>query len=638
MRRVTFVETSAGAASVDRSGAGEIVALTGEAVEALDRIGIRHHPVGALVDARRLVAAEPDFCRVALSLCRRLGGMLADRHPGVVSRDVLGGHEYHLQYAIGTAAVRAELARAAAVTLGADELLFVDPRVDPDLAEDGYEEASWLEVVRVALPACHVEAGGLERSVAESCRASPCAPPGLLRRAPRALARRAACIGRSLVLPSRTSPMKRGLRVLVADRLAYDWEPVLAALVADRSSRVFRLLGEPHDEREWTYSFAPELEAAMGRIPVGEPLVVDGEECEGFGNTFDNWAVGELSTVEVLGLDVLPGIRRHLRALVGIAPALARHSDALVAAALDVAEPDAVCCFSMPYAASARLAAGARARGIPVLSYQHGGGYGTHRFVQHELVDFALADVFLGYGVGVTPATDELGTVRARCLAVGSTLAAGRKSRERPVIRAGQALSILLIAESTKANALSSWVVVEDTLRYALERQSLETLVAAPSVEVTFRPFPGTNGTDGTSAWIERSGLPIRIVADGPLALHLGRCDVAIIVSASNTAWNEALALGVPLVVYCDPTRTPLTDDFAAALDEACLWCRDEDELAVAIAGLAAGDPAVLKCLRTRDAARYLERYVTGPAGGSAVDRALAVLDDARATRLGAAA
>ena len=638
MGHVTFVESAAGAGAVGRARRGEVVALTGEAAEALARAGIRHHPVCSLLDTRRLVAAEPDFCSVALLLSRRLGGMLAERHPGFGPPDMLAGHEYHLQYAIGAVAVRAELARAAAVALGADEVLFLDPHVGSDFADDGYDEAPWLEVVRAALPGCQVRAARPAELSGGPPRALWDLSHSLLGLAPRALVRRVTRLGRSGARPAQTSALQRGLRVLVAGAVMYDWEPVLAALATDPSSKSFRLSGGFYDAREWTYHFASELGTGAARIPLGEPLRIDGAECEATGAAFDSWVARELHAVEVLGLDVLPGIRRHLRALVGIAPALAKHSDAVTAAALDAADPDAVCCFSMPYAASARLAAGARARGIPVLSYQHGGGYGTHRFVQHELVDFALADVFLGYGVGVTPATDLLGTVRARCVAVGSTVAAERCRPERPALCDGQALGILWIAEYSQRNALASWVVVEDTLRYLLERRSLETLADAPAVDVAFRPFPGQASSGGTTAWIKHSGLPIRMAGDGSLAKHLARCDVAVTVTASNSTWNEAIALGVPLVVYCDPSRTPLTDDFAAALDEACLWCKSEDEFDAVVVGLASGDSAVHERLRSRDAARYLERYVMGPTTGRPVDRALAVLADARVSRTGAVA
>ena len=80
--------------------------------------------------------------------------------------------------------------------------------------------------------------------------------------------------------------------------------------------------------------------------------------------------------------------------------------------------------------------------------------------------------------------------------------------------------------------------------------------------------------------------------------------------NAASTVWNETIAFGKPLILFCDPQQTLLMPFFAADLEEACFWCKTETELINAVQRLSNTGSEFLSDLRRTDTTSYLENYV----------------------------
>ena len=99
--------------------------------------------------------------------------------------------------------------------------------------------------------------------------------------------------------------------------------------------------------------------------------------------------------------------------------------------------------------------------------------------------------------------------------------------------------------------------------------------------------------------------------------------DVIITDNAASTVWNEAIAFGKPLILFCDPQQTLLMPHFAADLEGACLWCKTESELVSAVQRLSNTGSEFLSGLRQTDTSSYLENYVLYRNDGDSKQRTL---------------
>jgi hypothetical protein len=394
------------------------------------------------------------------------------------------------------------------------------------------------------------------------------------------------------------------LRVLVPSGYLYDWEPVVKRL------------------------------RRIGRVDIN---VLDGLEAisaenagarDRLGAIFDSWAAGRASSRLVFrGIDVFPALTLHLRALAVAGPAQVEQADGIIDATLARVAPHVVLATAMSSLPQARLARAAAARGIPVLSYQHGGSYGTHVTPLHELGELTRATRFLTYGSGIQPRTDVTGLPRAELRPVGSA----RLERLRAITPRRSArgpLRILWIGEYSTQNTIA-WNTTEDTERFALERESLVRLAANDNARVTYRAFPGQLEIAAVPRWLTRTGTRVSIQTSGTIQGLIAASDVVVTDLASSTTWNEVLALGVPLILYCDPNQTKLTTDFEAALTDACHWCRSGEELRRAVSRLADDGPRFVEELRRIDTRTFLRDYVLHDDGGRCVERALEQVVDA---------
>ena len=614
--RLVFVETR-GQASYLRSTTLEgvsVVAVTAIAVQALEEFKVPHTAVSAYSDLRPLARADEQLVVSTVRLARELDAFVADRHPPARfdGPGPVEANAYALQHAAWMIARRFVLMRDAIRACQPSSIGIFDADLDPWFVGDGYLQDPWTcGIIREA-----EQAGiAVERlPVApdeESDRLS-----GWVARSKALFPRMRARLGRGWRRTGgRNEPPQdlAGLRLVFVNATTFDWAPVVASLRTAAGVSCFRTTTAPLDARWWNSTFSPRVERLWGRPPVTLDLSaasVDERESEHIHLLFNDWlrAADRSSALTAGDVDILPMLSPHLRGLLGRGPSLIRYTDRYAELMLKEISPDAVCFFAIARFADQRLAHVCRQQGVPVLSYQHGLGYSVRIQPADEMCDPVFADYFMTYGEGNHPRPRPAFPVRARYVPVGSSRIEHMPRRAAPRVRHRGKLRLLWAAEVFIGNTVGV-SVTEETQRYALYQRGLRILSGVAGVEVTYRPYPHL--PDGVARWIETTALPnVHVDTTTPFEVLARGCDLAIVAASSSTIWGELTALGVPMVLYCDPEQTLLTDEFTGDLDRACRWCRTSESL-VADLRRFSDDPSGF----TRDVARidqsdFVKKYV----------------------------
>lgn len=606
-----------------------LVGVTAEALQALEDEDLPHDAVSALADTRQLGPASIDFNRDSFALAIEIETYLAQRHPAVRfdGPGFLSGQGYHLQHAVASIATRALLMRDSIRACSPTEVTVLTTEIDPWFAGEGYVRDPWLEVVedlarereiRLQVVVCPPEAPGR--------------PPGRWSAVPGRALRymRRVAVSRARLTRQQVRDLA-GMRLLMADHVGNDWEPVLGALWPGREVDCFRITGRFVDGRAWTYYYEaslahlwrPKTQALAGAMPQA-----DDAEARTLVDLFEAWVRQRAPKLEVLNMQLFPALAPLLRAMAAGSPALARHADAIARQALDLARPQVVCFVGMASLAAKRLAYQCRQRAIPVVCYQHGGVYGTHRSPGVEQIGTPDADYFLTYGTGIRPGVQPTFPIRAKFIPVGSARVEMMRARRAPAApRSGQPIQVLWVSEASTHNTVGGPYQVEDTERYLRQKLCLEQLSQAEGLRVTFRPFVVHLPWQGTPRWLERQHLPrVRMDAASPLEALVRAHDVVCIDTHSNTTWNEVLAARKPLILYCDPRQSLLRPHFMADLEKACCWCQSAEALLAAVRRLAGDGPAFLAELLQIDSTPFVRNYVLHCDDGQSAARVLAVL------------
>src|SRR3990172_2018841 len=622
--------------SVPLDSSIKLVAITAEALDALDECGLPQEGVSAYADTRQLACVEEQFSRESFSLAHEIESFIAARYeparfegPGFLS-----GQAYYILFSISTIVTRAFLMRETLQSFAPDRVTVFDDEIDPWFAGDGYRRNPWLDVIEELCQAHGFPFETLRGDASKRILGTHYTRS--LWRACRYASRKIAGFVRGRLQPRRPHLSSLGdlggWRLLLVEGSAYEWAPTLDALRLARGVECFSLTAGWLDERWWTQYYVPSAGSLLGgpeyKFDVGLPQA-DAAEVRHLSDLFNDWLRGRPASpaVTVLGMNLFPALVPHLRALTVLGPLLARHADAVAVHALDAVKPDAVCFSAMPLLPAKRLAYHCRRRGIPVVCFQHGGAYGTHIVPSHELAELGHADYFLTYGEGIQPPTASTVPIRARCVPVGSARIERMKLRNPlPQRPHNETLNVLWVGELSSRNTFGGSLQVEDTTRYWLQRQCLQILGNALHVRVIYRPFPYMPDWQAIPYWLKRTKIrSIRTKETQPLDDLIRRSDVVITDTSSGTVWNEVLALNKPLILYCDPGQTRLMPHFAADLERACYWCKSKEALVAAVHQLVTGGNNFVAELRDIDATTFVRNYVLHD--GQCVSRVLSFLN-----------
>jgi hypothetical protein len=636
VRRLVFVDSRAQAAWVSASlppdADTHVVAVTGDAMQALDEYRVPHTPASAYADTHVLAQANEALNQDTLRLARAIEAFIGERYePGRFDGPgPLSGNAYTIQNSISSILRRALLMRGAIQVIAPQAVTVFEGDVDPWFANDGYTRDPWVDVIRrdaasggfevnlVALPQTMIGETSWQRLMNKAC--------SLRHRLSRRL-----LTARSMPLTPASLPEDlAGLKLLFIASPTFDWAPVVDRLKQASDVSCYKANELILQSGQWwSPLLTPRLEPLVAGLPheLGIERPKDNPyEIRIMGGLFDDWLrdARTVSGFTILGIDVLPMIAGQLRLMACLGPTLIRYVDRVARSMLDRFEPHAVCFYALHLLVHQRFAFECRRRGIPVVSYQHGFGYAVRIQPEDELCDPAYADYFLTYGKGNQPRSKPAFPVRAKYISIGSARIEQMLRSRRHSPHAVGRLRVLWVSELWNHNTIGTFLT-EETQRYDLYRTCLEALGRSQEFEVTYRPYPGM--ADAIARWIKRSNNP-RVRVDGARAFPqlVQQADVAVVATSSPTVWAEVFALQTPMLLYCDPEQTLLTDAFSADLDRVCRWCRSGPALLDAIRQLATDGRAALDELNRLDTSAFVRHYILN--GGGCADRAIAFLND----------
>ncbi|MBI4662349.1 MAG: hypothetical protein HY735_26305 [Verrucomicrobia bacterium] len=611
-RRSQVMEWDPASAS---TGPKTLVAVTASALQALEERGLPHEAISRYANFKGKGAVREQCCRESLALAQELESFMGERYaparfdgPGFMTASV-----YHMQHAVMAIATRAFLIRETIRAVRPRDVTILSDQVLPPFSDE-YTQNPWMEFFE-GLTVKRGEESGIGRMGTK---------PGT-EWSPRILDPTPPCHSASTPFGAEKNPT---LRLLMAHHLGYDWAPVLEVLAKATSSTCFTLDGKFFGSGGWKFYFDSKVRTAGGETIVlnCETFRLDPAEARILESLFDDWLARRTAppTMNVFGMDLFPAIKRYLRAMASIGPALARHADKVSVEVLEVVQPHAVCFFAMPWPAAKRLAYQCHLRRIPVVAFQHGGTPGTHVSPHHQLSDLSHADFFLTYGEGIRPPENPFVRVRATHVPVGSArIEKLIRQAEKPV--AFGRLTVLWLGDISTENTQAG---IEDTLRYRLQVECLRILSESRDLQVVYRPFPTCSlEAHATPQWIARTGRnSVRVTPHGPLLPLLLGSDIVICDLYSSTVWNEVLALKKPFILYCDPDQGFLRDHFMADLESACLWCKSESELVEAVRRLSTERHQFVSEVARIDPSVFLRKYVWHRGDGNSAARVVSFL------------
>ncbi|WKZ36506.1 MAG: hypothetical protein QY332_01025 [Anaerolineales bacterium] len=639
MNRIVFLENCAQVHWVIRNFKidehTKLVAITAQAMLAFEEMGLPFTPISEVVDMSLLASAERQYSLDCFNLLVEIERYILEQYPLArqVDRGFLTGQAYYVQISIGGIAARAFLMRAAIRVFSPSLVVAFQGEVDNWFANNGYVHNPWLE----ALYAICAETGVEIELVSLPIQGNRLLPAELkdayLQFRSRAKQIVKNTIGYWRNLRKKGAIKEGAFRLLFVDAQLYDWSPVLDELKNNPGFSLYYLNSEPTGDQHWGMRYAPTVYKNYlwnGQRLDCMSLRYDNKERVELVSLLDDWiaAHSEQAGIKVLDMDLFPSILPHLRNILTLSLPLIRYATDVADKALEMVQPHAICFFAMPWLSAKVLADQAQQRGIPVISYQHGGSYGVQVVPTHDFAEFAYSDYFLTYGEGVLPPENPVIPTRAEFMPAGSTRMEGMRVNNSKVSNKSEPINVLWIAEVSLSNTICASWLVEDTTRYHLQKKSLEILGQAANINVVYRPFPGDLSAQATPRWLEqRSGLlSVQLDSSTSLANSILASDLVICDSSSSTTWNEVLALGKPLILYCDPQQTILMDHFAKDLEKACYWCKSVPELLAAINRLAKAPWLFIDELSQLRTEEYLRNYVLHD--GHSVDNVVTFLSE----------
>jgi hypothetical protein len=589
----------------DHDSRAEIVVLSAEAMEAAERLGGRFRVAADLGASRTRLTAQTEVFDEWAAALSDLEARLSAGVPGFQfdAPGVLSSRAYSIAFAINAVRFRAELMSEAVNAMQPQLVTVVETDIYPTFRNDGYRYNPWTVAFdlwcqsrRIQADLVSVDPAGpresSQRRVSLWARAT-------LRRAELALAgMRSAGAANDRTLT--------GLRLLFSDAVDYDWYPVAKSL-RRRGAKISVLRRQDDGSRVEDASYLEKADAATRGLG-GLPELTLVQQC------YREWALEVAGSGRLVhsGIDSFQALSPYLYALVLSGPSLLARTDAVVHSVLDQWQPHAVFFSAIVCPHQKRLVIACNRRAIPTICYQHGGAYGTHDVPVHDFAEGRMADYFLSYGSGVLPPISRRGLRRAHYVAVGSARIEQQMARKRNVRpNRDRRLRVVFAGDVSFRNTLTAGTEIEDTFRYKLEREVLTELALGPRLQVVYRPFPADLSSQGTPAWLSRARLDnVSIDASSRTAALLRRSELLITLSTSGTLWNEALALGVPLVAYLDSRFTSVREEYFADLRNACIVCTSAEELRELASSVATEGREFLRRFVVKRPDVFLQRYV----------------------------
>ena len=629
----------------------KFIAVTAEAAQYFDELKIAYEPVSKYADTRKMGLSIQDQLIVdSFHLAEEIESFIAQHHPKSRFRNpaFLTSLSHYIFYSVHIVLSRAFMLRETIMACLPDVVTVFNAGVDHWFSDSGYEQQPWYDVIddlskqhefrfEVRFLAEPYTVGDKESEIqANHHFMARC----------KSILRKSIFIKKILAkkrLLNNAFPLNgmdglhdlQGIRVLMVQSYQYDWLPVLSGLQSVKDTDCIFIEGTSIEPYPWAYYYEPYAyslwKTSVHKFKI-DPPSVDEEEKQLLSELFNRWIEtrSESPDLTIMGMNLFPSLVNHLKTMVAVGLALSRYTDALTSQVLDKIKPHIVCFVGMINLSEKRFAFQCRKRNIPVVCYQHGGGFGVIHCAKDEQTEVAHADYFLTHGNRICPRKEPAFPVRAEYIPVGSSrIEAMNCLSPLKKAKSAEMINVLWIAETSTRNQLDMVIALEDTERYLIQQRGLEILAGAKNIRVIFRPEPVTIDFEGTNRWLNSSRYPsISVDVKQPLEELICECDVVVSSTASPTTWEEVIGLKKPMILF---TKTPMecyAESFIQDLDKSTYWCKSEDALFRALNRLVSEGMDFVSELRQIDTADFIRNYVLYRDDGKCVQRVLSFLKE----------
>jgi hypothetical protein len=589
-----------------------IVALSPEAMNALDRHGVQYRTPESYLSTAELNALGVSSYDSVLDYCRRLDAWLEAQWPELSQAGIhaAAASQYDFKILSDTLVLRAAELQALVKEERPARILAFPTHAEPlDSSLAFRRESAYARV----LPVVAAEAGVvLEWS---SRTAGPAAP----------------------------YKEKRGLRQLVP----LHWRQRLAHL----ESSGFGVLRQPPsgslNDAVLLLNLTPDIRRMVNDPTApwrfvhwsgaGLPLTI---RPLGIGGDLRRLNVGEagplpnaLAAVEtppVNGLvpDSLEPLARSrvlhfVHAVVPAMLAAARRADLVV----DHYRPQAAVAGILSDPEARGAAARVRRLGVPLVLVQHGGSYGYLDHPVHYHNDLYHADSFLTYGDGVASYLRDKYAHRSPCAeihAVGSPALAAVIARQKGrSSRAGGHKPVVLYVATCLMGQRFYAPHYRSCEYFGLLADAARALDRARDVEPILKIHQrGDNCLNPIADYCRRHAPRVKVVGNGTLDALLDEADL-VMIDLPSTPLLETLARRMPALVFCDERVFHISPAARPVLEAAVRLETDRGRFIAAIAGGAALARELTDLPRSND---FLERFGTRPDAARDAAEALAAV------------
>lgn len=595
-----------------------LIALTGEALQALEENGYPGFAVCDITDTSLLIPEEENYIRGIYALSIELEHYIGD-HFREFSKDgpgVLSGSYYFLQYTISSLAKRALIYRGIINRFSPSKITILQKDINEWFLGCGYERNPWddlladlskeynfaLEFQQVP----RVKHGSgfrdhLNRYFSYYSR----------------IRRKLRYFQRSYSESKSVSASPDRSAILFVNSTHYDWGPVIQVLNTNPGLSLYDL-GQfnYYHEQWWSATFAPSVKKINSQKKTEFTVtntLLSADEINSIETLVNSWIRDRKipPEIRVLGTDIFPYLIPQIKTLAVQGFLIVSYTDNCAMKVIQKIKPDCVCFFNITLLSERRLAYLCEKNGIPTICYQHGFGYNVQIQPKDEGCDQACADFVLSYGEGDAPRENPLFSLKSEFIPVGSArIAEMLKSRDTRDTKPRRLRKILWIGESTSHNTIVA-SITEDTKRYRMQTESLKILSGMDGLRITYRPLISQLSKDGTSQWIKnQKRLPVTIDAFTPLEELIADSDLVIADISSPTTWGEVLGLRTSMILYCDPRQTMIKNSSINDLEAACCWCKTKDEFFATIKNLAADPEGSFTSLQKKDPTAFIGKYL----------------------------
>ena len=610
---------------------GIVVALTSEALQSLQEFGVKHTAVSEYADTRPIAASNQQLVVDCIDTLEEIETYILSHHTDSNTTDVgfLTSNCYWLQYALTILVTRTHLIQETIRACSPVTVSMFKVAEDTDYtikaAHIWYQSLSMNHVLK-QLASKYVFELDIRSYDTESFNRynllsylHPISQiPARLRQF---VGEHISYLGFPKFESTNNSGTDGQCSLLIVGGLNQEWQTV-ASFARDLQVNLLNWMSNTEFAKEpgsygWCMGYEPKVIQLQNKSSIKlmlDPYSLEQQEMDSINMIFDRWAnnVNRKISLCFEGIDLADDLIDIVRPIAARTLSLCRYLDNFVSHVLDTIAPDIVCFQGAIHMADKRMASACRGRGIPTVGIQHGGSVGTHMNHKMDINDWGYCDYYLTYGDGIKGYIDPSVTQRSSLVSVGSTYI---EQRMRTNILEDNTdnkdIKVLWISEKSFGNTIGHHYFPEDTRRYLLQQRCLRILNYGDNVKVTFRPFRTNQETIGTVRWLGRGEYTaIKVDVNSSLEELIRISDVIITDNAASTVWNETIAFGKPLILFCDPQQTLLMPFFAADLEEACFWCKTETELINAVQRLSNTGSEFLSDLRRTDTTSYLENYV----------------------------